>query len=189
MTSMKKPDVIFVHGFQSGRASSKWQYLSSQTKWNAHIFEVDYMKQGPGEIITDLIKFAQNFKDPILVGHSLGGFFARFAASGSSRRCILVNPSLRPTQTLFNDSERSLPKEFRKAYEQMEHGMQEIRARGTSSAEIVLFENGDEVINHESQRDLYKGSQVFEGLGGNHGFTQLNKIGQCIHALWNRPWQ
>lgn len=192
---MKKPVVVYVHGFMSGADSSKWQYLISQRdRWDSHLFEVDYCKVPPTMVMQRLVEFVDTLDDPIVIGHSLGAFFVRQLQELRPLRTILVNPSLRPSQTLFSDPTRSLPREFLAYYQALKHLLWDeyvlkCRAEQTLPAQIVLVEHGDEVINHEEQRHMHTNAEVYESLGGNHGYSQLNTIGQSIDKLANRPWQ
>lgn len=192
---MKKPVVVYVHGFMSGADSSKWQYLISQRdRWDSHLFEVDYCKEPPTMVMQRLVEFVDTLNDPIVIGHSLGAFFVRQLQELRPLRTILVNPSLRPSQTLFSDPARSLPREFLAYYQALkdilwDEYVLKSRAEQTLPAQIVLVEHGDEVINHEEQRHMHTNAEVYESLGGNHGYSQLNTIEQSIDKLENRPWQ
>lgn len=184
---MEKTPVLFVHGFQSGRGSSKWAYLQSLDYIEPHMVEIDYRETAPLDVIGALSEKVDSLDDPIVVGHSLGGFFARAIRLRRSLRALLINPSLRPDSTLFGHGERSLPTQFHPAYKTI---IQEnLPDRERLSAEIILIEYGDEVVDHRSQSEFHDGSLVIAEPGGSHKYEGLNNIDTSLKLLINRPWQ
>lgn len=185
---MKKPTVIFVHGFRSGRDSSKWQYIKDLPTINAYIFEVNYDECSPDDVLDLLDGVCWIFEDPIIIGHSLGGLYARVYASRNGLQAILLNPSLLPTRTLFNGSERSLPDHLFDSYRDLQDDVLPYVRDINAPAEIVLVERGDDVVQHDAQRHFHEKSMLLELPGGDHSFQSLNMIDYAIEMLTNRPW-
>lgn len=186
---MKKSVVIYVHGFMSGRESSKWKYLKDLPNVQAHCFEVDYKKTNIARVVRDLVSMGLDFEDPIIIGHSLGGFVTRVATNMVAFRSILINPSFNPVKTLFNGGERSLPLEFKSEYEEMTSRLPRLFGGVKNlTPEIILVEHGDTIVNHKENEWLFEFSDVHSFDDGDHSFTRLNKIGDAIEILENRPW-
>lgn len=91
--------VIFYHGDGSSKASSKYIYLEKFCKEKGYELicdEVDYTSPNVLDVyINRLKKETEDFgEEIILVGHSLGGYFALYLARKFWLKCLLINPCL-----------------------------------------------------------------------------------------------
>ena len=94
--------IIYLHGFRSSKKSSKFNILKNMFP-KEKVISLDYSPHIPklaeaqiSKVITD------NYHeyDILVIGTSLGGFWARWAAKQFHVKSILINPALHPDKTL-----------------------------------------------------------------------------------------
>jgi hypothetical protein len=111
--------LIYVHGWNS---SGDGETANRMRKLFGEDFEVfcPTLSKNPQENIKMLRKLVLDCvlsgKEPILVGSSWGGLFALIVARLYSTRCVLINPSLNPTENLKKYSGALDEEETYKAY-------------------------------------------------------------------------
>ena len=98
--------IIYLHGFNSGGRSQKAVWLREHLA-PTPVFAPDYPAHRATEALRVLRKFIRrlrrenpNSRQLLLIGSSLGGFWAQYLAWEFDARLVLINPSLRPDQTL-----------------------------------------------------------------------------------------
>ena len=177
--------VVFVHGFMSGEESTKWKYLveNFSDKCEVVIIKNDFRTERPQDVYAKLLT---NLRfDDIVVGHSLGGFWTRTLQNEIGYSSILVNPCFIPCELLFNGGERSIPEIYKDGYALLQSRLADNRA----GSEYVLLEMGDEIINHETQLNHFRNSDLTMIEGGNHSFLSLDMIGKTIERQVNQEWK
>ena len=179
---MQKSKVFFVHGFMSGKSSSKWTYLETlQNRFAIDIIETEFKQEAPYDIL-EKICAAVDIED-IVVGHSLGGFFTRLAQNRLGFASLLINPSFNPVATLYRDPARSLPDIYRQDYMDLTATLGQ-----RCGAETVLIETGDEIIDQKAQIPYFHQSALHVFQGGSHAFDRLEVIGRELERIDNKPW-
>lgn len=174
MKSSLRP-VIFVHGFGSGKGSSKYVALKNQldpTKFIVDIIESDYSTATYNEIEAKfklmLEKYA-DYPEPIVVGHSLGGYWTRVFSNVFLYSSVIVNPSLLPHETLNT----KIPIV---QYKPVPHSIIDHTSR--SSCERVYIELGDEVVDQQAQIDkgLFICSNITTVPDGHHRIQYVDNV-------------
>ncbi len=91
--------LVYVHGFRSSGQSSKAQVLSNH--FGAHSVKAPDLPASPEEALKLVEEIVKESSEPVLlVGSSLGGFYSLVLAANLNITAVLINPSLRPWQTL-----------------------------------------------------------------------------------------
>ena len=113
----QKQTIIYLHGFRSNENGSKINHLTNFFS-ECEVFGLTYDPHKPvqaAKAIADIVEKigANNIKG--VVGTSLGGFWARWAAVKHNLITVALNPSLEPWKTLkvgiYNkfDSDLNIP--------------------------------------------------------------------------------
>lgn len=156
--------VIFFHGFLSSPNTDKFQVITHENKV---CIPVDYINEDYWEIdkkYHDLVDEAiATGYIPILVGHSLGGYWALRMAERFNVSCVLVNPSLWPTFELINGVDNyDIGTDFR-------------------APKYTYLETADVIIDMPSTIEwAKKHTKVTIYEGGHHRIEKLDTINSLI---------
>lgn len=126
------------------------------------------------------------------VGSSLGGYYATYLAEKYSGTAVLINPSVRPFETLkasLGDNKFYFEDgcwEFDETHIQQ---LSDINVESITDAEryLVLLQTGDEVLDYREAELKFKNSNCIIERGGDHAYTDLERhlprIMQFSHIL------
>jgi len=89
---------MYVHGFQSDKNSTKARFLKEKFGEKNVISET--LPVNPLKAINLLQEILAEDDVSLIVGSSLGGFYAMYLSIFNSVRVVLINPSLKPHETL-----------------------------------------------------------------------------------------
>ena len=115
------------------------------------------------------------------VGSSLGGYYATYLAEKYGGSAVLINPSVKPYQTLrahlgenkfyFDDGCWEFDETHIEQLKKMDTGQ-------ITAAEryLVLLQTGDETLDYREAELKYKNSQCIIEQGGNHSFVDLERF-------------
>lgn len=199
--------MLYLHGFRSSPQSCKAQLLAAhlrafnpQSYWACPMLNVSplaaiataaeilnrgcdikdipnfFSSTAPAKTTTILKNYTH---DTVIVGSSLGGFYATWLAEQYGCRCVLLNPAIRPweelhrhlgIQTLWH-SEDSIVVE--------RHHMDELKAFEVKKIThpqryFLLAATGDQVINYRDMLDHYRGAQIKLIQGSDHGLSDFS---------------
>jgi predicted esterase YcpF (UPF0227 family) len=177
--------IVYLHGFNSGGRSQKAAWLRAHLA-PILVFAPDYEPHRAHDAARDLRKFIarlrrENPLDPklMLIGSSLGGFWAQYLAPEFSARIVLINPSLRPDETLARHVGR-----YRNEATGGETVLtaEDVRALRDYRVEpcdpkvptLMLLDAGDEVLDYRIAEGAFRGcgeTRVYPG--GSHRFEHL----------------
>jgi len=177
--------IIYLPGFNSGPQSEKSAVLlSAFPGLIAASYDTWDTNQGYQQIDSLIQTWLE--LNPILVGSSLGGFWAYQFASKYNLRCVLVNPCMNPETTL----QRYVgPVENFYTYEKgvfTEANLQQFSQYRFAGEPVcaVLHEQGDELIPYQESIENFSGkARLILPEGGNHRFEQVQLIIDEINLM------
>jgi predicted esterase YcpF (UPF0227 family) len=176
--------ILYLHGFGScgeGNKSGALRAYFGEEK----ILSPD-LPYAPQDVITYIEKLIANEKVTLLIGSSLGGFYATYFAEKFSLPAVLLNPSVTPWQTLekhigwqerFCDGEVF---ELKAVYLQQ---MKSMRVNPQSGYYLVLLQSGDEVLDYRMAKSFYQEHKVVVEYGGTHRFENITWYLSMIEAF------
>ena len=102
---MSTIDIVYIHGFNSGFKQSKIEKLSKVLNTNSKIVYNVYGVQWDSELdyqtnFDALVEQIKQYKNILLIGCSLGGFYARQIGNVIGCNVILINPVVDPQSQL-----------------------------------------------------------------------------------------
>jgi predicted esterase YcpF (UPF0227 family) len=171
--------IIYFHGWGSIGDSIKSRSLKSE--FNSYTVIAPDLPVNPIEVeklVDDLIKECTDYPI-ILVGTSLGGFYANYFAHKFNIQCFLINPSTNPSKTLerkLGDNINYATKEhfeFKEEYLKRYSEMETLINKSIDCNLITLFlSRDDDVIDYQSTlKVLTKCKTVITDDGG-HRFEK-----------------
>ena len=171
--------IVYIHGFNSSPASSKARLLHERltTLGAAHEFAAPALPHAPAAAARLLEDLARAHPHAVLVGSSLGGFYATWLAERFALRAVLVNPAVRPYELLAGHVGRQKNFHSGEEYDFTAQHVVELRQLevDTITAEryLLLVETGDEVLDYRDAVEKYRGAKQLVINGGDHGFSDF----------------
>jgi predicted esterase YcpF (UPF0227 family) len=176
--------IIYLHGFNSSGASVKGATLKRQLQ-PIHVSLPSYhhdpavaIRQLEVEVECALERFAR----VMLVGSSLGGFYAQSLGRRYGLNIVLINPALDPISTLAPYVGQQTNYYTGEHYRFERRHLEALRPLYVDVAQIatvptlVLLDTADEVIDADVAARLYRDrGTVIAFPGGDHGFQHLEE--------------
>lgn len=167
--------ILYIHGFKSCGSGNKSRILREYFGEN-FVISPD-LPYSPKRVISFLENIIKDNDINLLVGSSLGGYYAINLSEKFNKKCVLINPSLKPYQTLLpfvgknrrfcDDREFIWKEEYIKEF--IDIFPQKIDLKNY----LVLLQSRDEVLNYSDALNIFMGSKVVVEYGGNHRFENL----------------
>ena len=174
----KSPSVVYIHGFNSAPASFKAQQFRQawlQLGLSAEQLLIPELHHDPERAIKQLQEAIEQLEQPVLVGSSLGGYYATYLAQQYHLKALLINPAVRP-HLLFDDfsaeQENFYTGERWLLTDTHLHALAALEVAPPQDAErfSVWLQTGDETLNYCLAEQYYAGCSVQIEQGGDHGF-------------------
>ncbi len=188
--------MVYLHGFLSSPQALKAiiveQYLATQS------VPIDYYRPAiadkPSQAIPVLIEYfkqlQQTYEQVIIVGSSLGGFYAHCMAELFHFKTVLVNPLVDASARMWHYSEEvigqlenpytlntfSITAEDRASVDELEQACR----RFNPATKLVLLQMGDEVLDAHLAARYYQQSCCMIAAGGNHQFEDFDQYTPLI---------
>lgn len=173
--------ILYIHGFASCGDSNKTRLL----KANFDNVLSPNVPVDPDEAISFLQKMIVDNDVSLIIGSSLGGYYAAYLAEKFEIKAVLINPSTQPfltlapyigTNTFFCSGE---------AFEWKKEHMAKLFSYAISKNSIqtpllVLLQKGDEVLDYTKAAEVFEDYQVVVQEGGNHRFENLDEYIELI---------
>ena len=168
--------ILYIHGFASCGAGNKVQLLQ-QHFGEAQVISPD-LPVVPVETINDLKAIISEDPVRLLIGSSLGGYYAEYLCSRYSIPAVLINPSTRPFETLKNYIGSNTNWCSGESFEWEPGYCDALKSiyRETPAADekyLVLLQSADEVLDYRLAETRYQRHKVIVEQGGNHRFENL----------------
>ena len=154
--------ILFLHGLDSSRESTKFHAIQSTNKF---CIDVDYRNLNYDTVARFYQNIIQSIEPNILIGHSLGGYWALKLSSQYQLAAIVANPSLQPH--FRDDYPPILPEDL-----------------DNDIPRLAYLELGDEVIDMHQVQALLENYMLIDAVeGGHHRLEKPEKINQLIHHI------
>ena len=181
--------ILYIHGFASCGDSTKTRLL------RAHFGDEELLAPDlpvePDAAMALLEHLVADNDVSLLIGSSLGGFYATALSHKSGLPAVLINPSCHPYRTLApyvgeNDywcSDETF--EWKGEYLlQLARIAEQMNLPDTEL--LVLLQSGDEVLDYRVAADVYEAYLVIVEEGGNHRFENLADYLDRIGEFYER---
>lgn len=174
---------VYLHGFNSSGNSAKGRYFA-QALAPQPVYTPTYSAEPDAAVrgLSQTLRSLPADTSPILIGSSLGGFYAQYLARQFRLAAVLINPALQPRQTLAAYLGWQTNYYSRERYY---FGEQELKCLAQyeipepCSAPVptlVLLDAGDELIDYRVAQQRYADcARVIVYSGGNHRFVHLSE--------------
>lgn len=182
---MKKQKLLYLHGFNSSPVSHKAQlitrYMSDRRCLDQLVCpQIPAVPKEARLFLEQLVEEMLLTYQLSFVGSSLGGYYATYLAEKYSSQAVLINPSVKPYETLaaYLGQNKMYHKEeywdFNESHIQQLLEM-EVTDLADSSRYMVLLQTGDETLDYRQAELKFKNSHCIIEQGGDHSFVGLER--------------
>ena len=168
--------ILYLHGFASCGDSNKTRLLKAYFGEDEVI--APDLPVNPHKALSVARKIIIDEDIDLIIGSSLGGFYASNLCETMGLKAVLINPSVQPFVTLApfvgTNQNWCSEEEFEFTKEDL-HALFEY-AIGTPADPkryLLLLQTGDEVLDYKKALEKYKDSKCIVEEGGNHRFENL----------------
>jgi predicted esterase YcpF (UPF0227 family) len=190
-------NIIYIHGFNSSGESEKINQLRKYFKSIGPKVNIisPTLSANPRSAISELSSIIKTTKGPVIViGTSLGGFYALYCSARFDVPAFVINPSLEPhislaknvgMHTRYGNGE---PYEFKKEYlDSLKFLFDTIQSSSMTSSNLHFYISSDDELLSFDKLDQYfpyrKTLKKFENAG--HSFSRFSEILPDVEAVAN----
>ncbi|SDI55054.1 hypothetical protein SAMN05216588_1198 [Pseudomonas flavescens] len=169
--------ILYIHGLNSAPASTKASQLSAaMTAMGRQAqLRVPALHHHPRQAIAQLEALIAELGRPVLVGSSLGGYYATHLAERHGLKALLINPAvcphrlfdgyLGPQRNHYSGETWDLTADHVAALAELETPLPTDAARYQ-----VWLQTGDETLDYRHAQAFYRHCALRIDAGGDHGF-------------------
>ena len=184
--SERRQGVVYLHGFNSSPASHKArQFVDYCQARGLRDISVPALPPDPAAVVAHVercIEARGAESIALLVGSSLGGFYATWLAQRHGIKAALINPAVAPgvrLETEFLGPQRNMYTGEEYVFTR-EHAafLRALAIRNISRPAdfLVLLQTGDEVLDYRDALELYADCQLVVQQGGSHAFDNFSAM-------------
>lgn len=171
------PSILYIHGLNSSPISRKASQLTAalgRMGMSASL-QVPALHHHPRQAIAQLEAAIAELGRPLLVGSSLGGYYATHLAERHGLKALLINPAVTPHRRFdgyLGQQTNLYTGEVWDLTEDHVASLAELEVPPPQDAERyqVWLQTGDETLDYRHAADFYRGCAVRIQAGGDHGF-------------------
>ncbi len=186
-------NLLYLHGFNSSphsfKARQTGQWLAQQHP--AIRFICPLMAPRPDQASAAILEATAgiDWTQTLVMGSSMGGFYATWVADRFDCKGVLINPAVKPwfgreyllgEQTNFHTGER---------HEMRQQDIDNFAHYGVATIRRpdnlwVLLQTGDEVLDYRHAEEFYQGCRLTIEQGGDHSFQHFDRYLPDIIRFW-----
>lgn len=187
---MKKPLLLYIHGFNSSPLSVKASDMKSYCQTHRPDIKVvvpqlPCFPQQAAELLTQLVEQYQNDYRIGLVGSSLGGYLSTWLNQGYGFKAVVVNPAVRPYELLVDYLGEQENPYTHERYQLTKAHIEELKALDVPVLADpqdfwLLQQTGDEVLDYRQAVSKFAVAKQTIEQGGDHSFVGFERYPPAI---------
>ncbi len=169
--------ILYIHGLNSSPASHKANQLSRAM---AHLGLAEHLRvpalhHHPRQAMVQLQTLVSELGSPLLVGSSLGGYYATYLAEQHGLKALLINPAVRPhlrfdgylgpQKNYYSDETWELTQDHVDALAEFD-----VAPPTDTTRYQVWLQTADETLDYRDAERYYRACALRIQAGGDHGF-------------------
>lgn len=181
--------IIYIHGFGSSGFGGKARLFKEYFEEEIITPSLSYVPSLAIDTIEQLIQMLELKGEKVfLVGSSLGGFYAIYLAQKYNLKAVLINPAIKPYETLDKLGEATNYFDY-SSFEVTKEHMQTLKKLDISEIKnqenfITLLQTGDEVLDYNDAAEKLSQSELVIDEGGNHSFENIDRYFRKIDSFF-----
>ncbi|MEG0197774.1 MAG: YqiA/YcfP family alpha/beta fold hydrolase [Acinetobacter sp.] len=185
-------NIIYLHGFQSGTLSIKGQYIQAFCQ-NQHHVHLPDLNMPPQQVLAHVSEMIECLDQVVLIGSSLGGFYATQLVAKHAVPAVLINPAMRPWQLFHDLFGAELPYVVNAQWTLDQTQLDQLEQMAVPFVQdadkiLVLLQQDDEVLDYREAQRYYSNaahqSMIMTEANGNHAMDNFaDKIPMALQFL------
>lgn len=181
----RRQRIFYLHGFNSSPASLKARLFADYCRSRgAGDVSVPALPYAPDRAMSLLEAEIAPHADEValLVGSSLGGYYATYLAERYGLKAALINPAVAPCDSLQKDflgwhKNMYTGEEYEFTREHVDF-LRTLNVATIKNPEnyLLCVQTGDEILDYRLATRLYAGSRQLVQEGGNHSFDNFAAV-------------
>ncbi len=183
--------IIYLHGFASSKNSHKARQMDSFKPAKVLALDLDEEPSKALILIESTIRSSLLNEPVVLMGSSLGGYYALCMARKFNLSAILINPSIKPYKTLarfVGVEQKNFSKSGSVIYKQ--EYIDQLKSQsfdGVDQTKILLMlQTGDKDLDYRIALSHLPQAQHYVQEGGSHAFDDFEKNFDRIETFYNQ---
>ena len=181
--------IIYLHGFASSKNSFKARQMQDFKPTKVLALDLDVEPIKALMQIEALIVLHQNNEPIMLMGSSLGGYYALCMAKKFDLPAVLINPSMHPYETLnrfVGFEQKNYSKKgvvvYKKSYIDQ---LKSFSFKDVDQSQILLMlQTGDESLDYKKALNALPYARHYIESGGSHAFDGFEKTFALIEEFY-----
>lgn len=185
-------NIIYLHGFQSSTLSIKGQYIQAFCQ-NQHHVHLPDLNMPPEQVLAHVSEMIECLDQVVLIGSSLGGFYATQLVAKHAVPAVLINPAMRPWQLFHDLFGAELPYVVNAQWTLDQTQLDQLEQLAVPFVQdadkiLVLLQQDDEVLDYREAQRYYSNaahqSMIITEANGNHAMDNFaDKIPMALQFL------
>jgi len=185
-------NIIYLHGFQSSTLSIKGQYIQAFCQ-NQHHVHLPDLNMPPEQVLAYVSEMIACLDQVVLIGSSLGGFYATQLVAKHAVPAVLINPAMRPWQLFHDLFGAELPYGVNAKWTLDQTQLDQLEQMAVPFVQdadkiLVLLQQDDEVLDYREAQRYYSNaahqSMIITEANGNHAMDNFaDKIPMALQFL------
>ncbi len=182
---MKTKKLLYLHGFNSSPQSHKAQLIIEHMRESDSLDllicpQIPAVPEEARLFLEQLVEETLDKYQLSFAGSSLGGYYATYLAEKYSGTAVLINPSVKPYETLkayLGENKFYYDDVFWEFDESHIQQLRDMDVDKITAAEryLVLLQTGDETLDYQQAVLKYRKARFIIEQGGDHSFTGFER--------------
>lgn len=173
------PLILYLHGFLSSPQSKKAQQTLRycQRIGLQGSIKVPWMRNGPAQTVDELRAIIESHHEGkvVLIGSSLGGYYATFLAEEYGFPAVLINPAVRPFElweSHLGEHRNYYSGEVHLVTEQHIEELRELEKSRLNNPDnyLLLVQTGDETLDYRQALEKFASAHCMVRENGSHSY-------------------
>ncbi|WP_456403997.1 YqiA/YcfP family alpha/beta fold hydrolase [Hydrogenimonas sp.] len=183
--------ILYIHGFASSGKGAKAALLRRRFKTEVLAPSLSHIPELALDTLEQIVEWARGRGERVgVVGSSLGGFYATVLALKYDLRAVLVNPSVKPYETLAPYAGSVTNFHDLSSFEWSPRHIESLKrldpgAIGRPENFFLLLQSGDETLDYRVAQKRFAGARIVVEEGGSHAFEGFERYLEAIEAFLN----
>jgi len=172
--------IVYIHGFGSSGLAKKAtilkNYFGSENVFAPSLSHIPKLAIDTLEQFINIHK-EQEREKIILIGASLGGYYASYLSNKYNLKAVLINPAVKPYEALIKAVPNGINYydnsnfDFRKEY--LNELKELIVEQPNIKKILLLLQKGDELLDYREALEFFDGSTILLEGGGSHNYSDF----------------